>query len=251
MGKLIVDRRGPVLTLELSNPGKANALDLDMLAQLDEQVRKAGEDSTVRVVLLRGTAGGPFSAGADIRQWGAMTPDAFADDWIAHGNEIFRRFEQLRCPTLAVIEGLCLGGALELALCADLRVASHAALLLFPELTIGAIPGWEGGTRLARIAGRGRALEAVLTAREIDAATALHWGVFNAVWPHDDMLLQLDALIDRLCRVSPQAATLAKHAIVGDDDPLTFYPAAARVIKASADAATGIRAFLDKKAASF
>ena len=251
MGELHVTRRGAVLEIALANPGKANALDLAMLGQLDAQAARVQADPGIRVVVLRGTAGGTFSSGADIREWAPMPPEVFARDWIAHGNAIFRRFERLRCPTVAAIEGLCFGGGLELALCADLRVASDAARLRFPEVTIGAIPGWEGGTRLARIAGRGRALEAVLTAREIDAATALQWGVLNAVHAPEQFEAGLAALIAQLTAVSPRAAALAKQAIVGDAESESFHAHAGREIKGSADAETGIRAFFDKHTATF
>ena len=251
MGTLNVLRRGPMLEIQLANPGKANALDLEMLARLDEQIARVQADADVRVLLLRGTPGGTFSSGADIRQWAPMEPEVFARDWIAHGNAIFRRFEQLRCPTVAAIEGLCFGGGLELALCADLRVGSDAARLRFPETSIGAIPGWEGGPRLARLAGRGRALEAVLTAREIDADTALQWGVLNAVWPAEGFAAGLAALLEQLVAVSPRAAALAKQAIVGAADSESFHAHAGREIKASADAEIGIRAFLEKRAARF
>ena len=247
MGTLIVRRDGPLLSLELSNPGKTNALDLAMLASLDEQITAVERDESVRVVVLSGKAGGSFSSGADIREWSAMSPESFARDWIDYGNAIFRRFERLRCPSIAVIEGLCFGGGLELALCCDLRVASTAARLRFPEVAIGAIPGWEGGTRLERIAGRGRALEAVLLSREIDAATAERWGVLNAVWPADSVATHLSDFTGRLSEISPQAASLAKSLIVGG----TAYCAAAHRIKSSRDAEIGIRAFFDKKTAVF
>jgi enoyl-CoA hydratase/carnithine racemase len=251
MGALLTHRHGAVLTLEVSNPGKANALDLDILAQLDAQVTQVEGDRSVRVVVLRGSPGGTFSSGADIRQWSPMTPEQFGRDWIAHGNAIFRRFESLRCPTVAAIEGLCFGGGLELALCADLRVGSDAARLRFPEVGIGAIPGWEGGSRLALLAGRGRALEAVLTMRVLDAETAERWGVLNAVWPAAQFESRLAEYVAVLSRVSPRAAALAKAAIVGPADPNSFYPAAGREIKASPDADIGIRAFFEKKTAEF
>jgi len=251
MGTLNVNRNGLVLELALANPGKANALDLEMLATLDEQVARVQADESIRVVVLRGTVGGTFSSGADIRQWAPMTPEAFGRDWLAHGNTIFRRFERLRCPTIAAIEGLCFGGGLELALCADLRIASDAARLRFPEVTIGAFPGWEGGPRLARIAGRGRALEAVLTAREIDADTARQWGVLNAVFPRDGFDAGLAEWTAQLAGVSPRAAALAKQAIVGDVDSESFHAAAGAELKASPDAEIGLRAFLDKRPARF
>ena len=252
MGQILSRRDDAVLTLELSNPGKANALDFAMLAALDEHTARIGEDDTLRAVVLRGTAGGVFSSGADIREWSALDPQAFANQWIGEGNAVFRRFERLRCPTVAVIEGLCFGGGLELALCCDLRLASHGARLRFPEVAIGAIPGWEGGDRLQRIAGRGRALEAVLLSREIDPSTALQWGIVNAVCAPQDVEAQLEDWTARLCRISPRAAALAKALIVDDGkDPHAAYPAAALAVRSSPDAEIGIRAFFAKTAAAF
>jgi len=251
VNKLAVHRWGPVTRLELANQGRANVIDLEMLAALDAAIAEVEADRSVRVVVLRGTTGGTFSAGADVRQWGAMDPEKFARDWIAHGIAVFGRFERLRCPTIAAIEGPCFGGGLELALCADLRVGSTAARLRFPEVTIGAIPGWEGGTRLARIAGRGRALEAVLTARELDAQTAERWGVLNAVWSVQAFEAGLGELINQLSTVSPHAAALSKAAIVGDVESRDFHPAAGREIKASPDAEIGLRAFFKKLPAEF
>lgn len=251
MGTLQIARRGHVLEIELAHPGKANAIDRAMLARLDEAVERAEADNGIRVLVLRGTPGGTFSAGADVRDWAPLSPEAFGRDWIAQGNRVFRRFEQLRCPTVAAIEGVCFGGGLELALCADLRIASDAARFRFPETGIGAIPGWEGGPRLARVAGRGRALEAVLTGREIDAATALQWGLVNAVHPGERIAGPLAALVEQLCSVSPQAAALAKQAIVGAHESESFHAQAGREIKASADAETGLRAFFDKRPARF
>ena len=250
-GRILVHRDGPVLTLELSNPGKSNALDWGMLSALDEQVAAVGNDDTVRVVVLRGTADAAFSSGADIREWSALSPQQFAQQWIAQGNEVFRRFERLRCPSVAVIEGLCFGGGLELALCCDLRLATTRARLRFPEVAIGAIPGWEGGHRLQRIAGRARALEAVLLSREIDPATALRWGVANAVCEPRDLAGELRAWTTRLSQVSPRAAALAKALLLDEENPAESYPRAALAVRSSPDAEVGINAFLAKTAAVF
>ena len=251
VGDITLQIDGALATLQLANPGKANALSLRMLGQLGEHLETVAADERVRVLVLRGTSGGNFSSGADIADWAPMAPDQFARDWIEYGNAVFHRFEQLRCPTVAAIEGLCFGGGLELALCADLRVGSVAARFRFPEVTIGAMPGWEGGERLARIAGRSRALEAVLTSRVIDAETAGHWGLLNAAWPAADFESRLTDLIGTLTRVSPAAARWAKAAIVGNADPREFYPRATAALKSSRDAALGIEAFFAKKSAIF
>jgi enoyl-CoA hydratase/carnithine racemase len=251
MGTLITHRTEQVWTLELFNAGKANALDSTMLDALDQAISEVEQDHSVRVVVLRGARGGPFSSGADIREWGPMSPEQFGRDWIDRGNAIFRRFEHLRCPTVAAIEGICFGGGLELALCADLRIASQTARFRFPEVTIGAMPGWEGGPRLARTVGRGRALEAVLGACEIDAEVAHGWGLVNAWCPREAFEDLLASTTDRLARVSPFAASHAKAAIVGDGDSMIFHRTAATALKGSRDAAIGIHAFAAKTAAVF
>lgn len=251
MGTLSAVRLGALLTLTLANPGKANALDFDILAALEDQIDAVAGDPGVRVVLLRGTVGGTFSSGADVRQWGPLAPPAFASDWIDYGNRIFDRFAQLRCPTVAVIEGTCFGGGLELALCADLRVASSAACFRFPEVGIGAMPGWKGGPRLARLAGQGRALEAVLTMCTLDAERASSWGLVNVVWAAGQLEQELDALVQRLLTVSPHAAALAKQAILqhgaaGETDSNAFHASAGAELKAGPDDAIGLRAFHSK-----
>ncbi len=251
MGDITLQRDGAVATLQIANPGKANALSLAMLQQLDQHIGVIEAEGSVRVAVLRGTPGGTFSSGADIADWAPMMPEQFARDWIEYGNAVFHRLERLRCPTVAAIEGLCFGGGLELALCADLRVASSAARFRFPEVGIGAIPGWEGGERLARIAGRGRAMEAVLTSRTIDAETAERWGLVNVMSSPANFETQLTDFIAALTRGSPTAAKWAKAAIVNTGDPREFYPRATQAVKASTDAALGIQAFFDKKPAQF
>jgi len=251
MGALSAVRNGPALTLTLQNPGKANALDIEMLAQIDQQVSYVEADETIRVVVLRGASAGTFSSGADVREWAPLTPQQFSHSWIEYGNTIFGRFEGLRCPTVAAIEGICFGGGLELVLCADLRVASLGALFRFPEVGIGAIPGWQGGTRLARIAGRGRALEAVLTMCTLDVNTASAWGVLNAAWPQDQFEQKLAEYVEQLIRISPRAAALSKAAIFCETTIGDFYISAAEEIKTSADSAIGIQAFYNKSTPVF
>jgi enoyl-CoA hydratase/carnithine racemase len=246
MGTLHAQRSGSLLTLTLDNPGKANALDFDILRELERQIEAVELDAGVRVVLLRGTPGGTFSSGADVGQWAPLNPHQFARDWIDYGNRIFDRFERLRCPTVAAVEGVCFGGGLELALCADLRVAASGAVFRFPEVGIGAIPGWQGGPRLARLAGRGRALEAVLTMCALDAQRASEWGLVNAVWVPDAFEQELAGLLRRLAGVSPHAAALAKEAVLWSAEPGEFHAAAGAEIKGSADAAIGLHAFLNK-----
>lgn len=250
MGEIQARCEGAVLQLQLRHPGRANAIDGAMLRALDAHIDAIEADASVRVVVLRGTPGGTFSAGADIREWGALSPEAFAHDWIDHGNRVFDRLERLRCPTIAAIEGACFGGGLELALCCDLRVGSEAARLCFPELGLGAFPGWRGGARLAHVAGRGRALQAILTGDAIDAGCARDWGVLNAVWPPEAFERELAALTQRLLAAPPFAASVAKAAILAG--AMSFdYGDAARRVRAHPHAEEGLRAYHGRRRAAF
>jgi enoyl-CoA hydratase len=246
MGEIALLRQGPVCSLTLSNPRKANALDFNMLSQLDEAIDRVQSDADIRVLVLRGTPGGTFSSGADVADWAPLSPEEFGRDWLTYGNRIFRRFEALRCPTLAVIEGLCFGGGLELALCADLRLATPAAKFRFPEIGIGAIPGWEGGNRLARLVGLGRAMQAVLTTQTLDSSTAERWGLVNEVCDSVVLDLRLSNWVDGLCTVSPRAACLAKQGLRMAGDTLDFYEKAGVDIKSSSDSRIGLEAFFQK-----
>jgi enoyl-CoA hydratase len=254
-GDIQLSYQGAVATLRLVNSAKANAIDTAMLDALDVALSSLEATGNTRVLLLRGTPGAVFSSGADVGAWGPMSPDDFAEQWIARGNALFDRLERLPLVCVAVIEGACHGGGFELALCADLRVGSDAANLRVPELTIGAIPGWQGATRLAKITGRGRSLEMMFCARRLDAATALAWGVLNQVWPADRLEAELASLCTQLAAMSPQASAIAKRAFhefdASSKTSADAYTEAARRCKASSDAAEGLAAFRAKRPAQF
>jgi Enoyl-CoA hydratase/isomerase len=142
--------------ITLNRPEKGNALTLAMLRQLDAYVRELETDRAVRVVLLRGR-GRFFSTGGDIEAWGGLAPHQMARDWILPGIDVFTRIAALPQPVIAVLNGHALGGGLELALAADLRIAVHSAKLGTPEVTLGMISGWMGVSRLAETIGVARA----------------------------------------------------------------------------------------------
>jgi enoyl-CoA hydratase/carnithine racemase len=179
MGQLVsIDRQGAVATLLLDAP-PLNAFDTAMRNALAGAVRDIDADPEVRAVVLTGGEE-VFAAGADIAALLAMD---FVDivDWNARLQRTFTAVAELPVPVVAAINGYALGGGLELALCADYRVAGERAALGLPEVTLGIMPGSGGTQRLTEIVGRSRAKELIMTGRRVRAAEALGLGIVDEV----------------------------------------------------------------------
>ena len=248
---LDVDPDG-VATLLLDRPAKRNALDRAMLESLGAAVGRIASRADVRVVVVRG-AGGSFCAGADIADW-TGTPGPVAAELSRLGRDTFAALAALPVPSLAVIEGTAVGGGLELALACDIRVASTRAKLGLPEATLGLLPGFGGTQRLARLIGAGRALDLMLTARQIEAAEALGMGLVNYV--ADDALSKAREVAEATLKNAPIALSLIKEAVRRGLD--TTLDAGLEVeadlfglLCATKDFAEGVDAFLNKRKADF
>lgn len=212
-GSIRLEREGAVATLTLDRPSKRNALQGPMWAQLGEHAATLRADPP-RVVILRGE-GDHFSAGMDLsptnpliaRLVPAMTTQdaAAARAIIEELKGWMRDLATLPCPVIAAIEGACAGGALEVALTADLRVASSTAFFAMPELQVGLAPDVGGTTRLTRLIGRARATELILTGRRIDADTACSWGLVNRVVPAGNAVEAARALAHEILASAPIA----------------------------------------------
>ena len=133
--------------------------------------------------------------------------------WIRDGHRAFDRLARLRQPTIAAIGGIAYGGGLELALACDLRVAAASARFAFPEVTIGAVPGWAGSQRLPRLVGAGRAKQLILAGEPIDATTAAAWGLVNEVVPADRLANRALELARRIAENAPVAVQAAKQLV--------------------------------------
>ncbi len=179
-----------VVTLE--RPEKLNAMDHDTFEGLHaagEQAAAATVDRSCRAVLVTG-AGRAFSAGLDVALFGVQAGDVRAgrgpsDDWIAWLQQAFTAFEDLPVPTVAAVRGPALGAGCQLAIACHLRVAAPGATFGLLEARWGLVPDLGGTYRLPRLVGLGRAVDLAVTARTVDAATALAWGLVDAVLPAD------------------------------------------------------------------
>jgi len=160
--------------ITLNRPEKGNALNLPMLEQLASVAAAIETDRSLRAVVIR-ARGRFFCTGGDIEAWGALSPDEMARDWILPGIQVLDRIASLPQPVIAVLSGHALGGGLELALAADLRIAVRSAKLGAPEVTLGMISGWAGVSRLAETIGVARARHMTLLGLPIAAAQALDW----------------------------------------------------------------------------
>src|SRR4051812_21238525 len=154
--------------ITLNRPDKGNALTLPMLRQLNSIVSEIESDRAIRAVLIRGR-GRFFCTGGDIEAWGSLSPSEMHRDWILYGIEVFEHLSALPQPVVAVLSGHALGGGLELAMAADLRIAVRSARLGSPEVTLGMVSGWMGIRRLSELIGVARARHMMLLGTPITA----------------------------------------------------------------------------------
>ena len=231
---------GTVALLTLDRPDKLNAMNAAMAADVWQAMDGLGD---ARVLIVTGDARA-FSAGADLSEG----PGAGRPNW----NDVVDRLAALPLPTVAAIEGWCLGGGLELAMGCDLRVAAASARLGLPEARRGLYPGGGGTQRLARLVGAGRAKQLMFTCADIDADTALAWGLVNEVAAEGSALEAARALAATITRAAPLSlATIKRVVDEGAGLPLAaglaVERAAAPAIMASQDLAEGIRAFAERR----
>jgi enoyl-CoA hydratase len=248
--RILTERDGTILTLTLNRPDKLNAIDGAMLDALDEVLGEIERDREVRALILTG-AGRAFSGGADIKEWTALTPLEFGRSWGLRGHALFDRLAALPPPVIAAINGIAFGGGLELALCADVRIAGEQARLGLPEVTIAALPGWGGTQRLPRLIGPGRAKHMILTGQPIDAAKAEAWGIVSETVVDDALMARARELAAQIAANAPIAVQATKRLI---DAALPVTPAATLETQAGAlcgateDAKEGRASFLERRA---
>ncbi len=204
--------------LILNHP-PVNALGSRLLADLDRRVAELETDPKVRAVVLTGE-GQYFSAGADVKEM-ATIDLASAPEVARRGLAVYARLAALRAPVIAAINGLALGGGLELALACDLRLAGESAKLGAPEVTLGLIPAYGGTQRLPRLVGVAKAKELIFTGAMISAAEALRIGLVNKTVPAGQELRAARDLAHTIAQRAPKAVQAAKRAIVdGRELPL-------------------------------
>ena len=206
---ILTEIRNQIAFLTINRPQQLNALNKDTIEALHNALAAADADQGVGVIVLTGSGEKAFVAGADIKE--------FADFNIAQGGELALRgqqtlfdfIEQLSTPVIAAVNGFALGGGLELAMAAHIRIASSNARMGLPETSLGVIPGYGGTQRLAQLIGRGKANEIIFTAGMLKADEALQWGLVNAVVEQSELLATCETMAQKMLANSPMAIAAA------------------------------------------
>jgi enoyl-CoA hydratase len=250
--KILFQVEGNVGRIILNRSEKLNALDLEMLGQLEAAIDTLEASSQVRVVILTSSSDRAFCVGADIQAWTALSPLELWSSWIRRGHQSFDRIAQLRQPVIALIGGFAFGGGLELALTADIRIASEQASFAMPEVKLATIPGWAGTSRLPKIIGRARAKQMIFSGVPVDAHRAERWGLVNEVVPAADLDAKATELIEMICRNAPISVQIAKQLLNAEtSNALALESLASAVSAATADAAEGLASFQEKRPPQF
>jgi enoyl-CoA hydratase/carnithine racemase len=243
---------GNVALLRLNRPEARNALSPEVMERLASELERLDPDPEVRCIVIAGSEE-VFAAGADIK---AMSERSFAEALYHPAAAFWRRVAAVKTPLIAAVSGWALGGGCELALACDMIVASDTARFGQPEITLGIIPGGGGTQRLARVLGKQRAMEYVLTGRRFDAETARELGLVNRVVEDGRWLEEAMELAQSIAERPPIAARLAKQAVLAADETamsagLENERRLYELAMATEDRVEGMRAFLEKRDPEF
>ena len=198
MGQIDDVLHGQVLIVRLAGSG-ANAITRDMAASLEEIAGRAGRSESVRVLLITGAYGDTFCAGSNIGELAQLRAEGKGPGPLLEAEaRAFQAIADLNIPTIAAIQGVAMGGGLELALCCDFIVAAEDARISFPEIFLGVFPALGGTVRLQQRIGEGRARELLMLGRELDGKQACEWGLVTRAVPRADVYREARALADRL-----------------------------------------------------
>ena len=248
---------GRVAVVTIANP-PMNPLSAPLLEELLGEVERLDSDESVGAIVLRGGGDRAFVAGADIKEFPALRESIAqsADGTPSRLVAVGLRLESARKPSIAAIQGFCLGGGLELAMACDVRVCSEDAQLGQPEIKLGLIPGAGGTQRLPRLVGRGRAMLMNLSGEFVDARTAYEWGLVERVVPREELVETALGIGRSFAAQSPHAVAVLKELARESrdlplDEGLRREAVAFARCLASEDGLEGVTAFIEKRQPSF
>jgi enoyl-CoA hydratase len=252
---LLIERDGAVAILTINRPKVLNALNTRTLDELERAILEMTHDEAVRVVVLTGAGEKSFIAGADINELAVQTPTSGREHAI-RGQYVLNLIEQMGKPVIAAINGYALGGGCELAMACTIRIAADTAKLGQPEINLGIIPGYAGTQRLARIIGKGRALELLLTGDQVAAPEALRLGLVNRVVPAAELMTEAKKLAAVLASKAPVAIRYILEAVhKGLEMPFAqaqiFEATLFGLVASTGDMREGTAAFLEKRKPAF
>ncbi len=237
----------------INRPKFLNALNKECLIELVEVLSKWKEDPDCRAVIVTGAGDKSFSPGADINVFVEESQRALGGrEWSRYGQIALRNLENLGKPSVAALNGMAMGGGLELALACTFRIAAEKIRLGLPEISVGIMPGWGGTQRIIQIVGKTKAMELVLTGETISADEALKIGLVSKVVPATDLIAESEHFLRRIIKNAPISIKLAMEAINSGaylplSDGLALESNLAGQLCTTEDGKEGIQAFIEKR----
>ena len=217
-GHVRVQTEGSLTGLWIENPPR-NALSLSMISEIAAEVADLEKDDTVRAVVVSGHGGRIFSSGIDVEEWAKLAPKE-AQEWVTRGQDAFWSLEHLTRPTIAAVSGTARGAGAELALACDIRIADETAVFSHPEVDLAWMPSHGGTARLSKIVERSKALEILLSAKEVRALDALRLGIVDHLSAPGQALEEARALASVFSLKSRAAVKAIKRTLTeGDEKP--------------------------------
>ena len=252
---LLFERDGAVAVLTINRPQVLNALNTPTIDELRRAVLEATHDAALRVVIITGAGEKAFVAGADINELAALRP-AQGKEHALRGQHVFDLIENMGKPVIAAVNGYALGGGCELAMACTLRVAADTARLGQPEINLGTLPGYGGTQRLARLVGKGIALDLLLSGRQITSSEALQIGLVNRVVPAAELMVECRKLAAELATKAPIATQYIIESVnrgleVSLDKAQFLEATLFGLVVSTEDMREGTVAFLQKRKADF
>ncbi|MGX1744274.1 enoyl-CoA hydratase/isomerase family protein [Bosea sp. NPDC055353] len=248
-----LDIAAGIATITLARPEKLNALDDVMVGLLGRFADVIDADRSVRAVILT-AEGKAFCAGGDIVAWGGLSPLEMGQGWVRSGHRVFDKLARMKPPVIAAMNGHALGGGLELAVTADIRICEAQAKIGLPETGLGMIPGWSGTQRLVRRLGGQVARRLALTGEIVTAETALSLGIVDQVVEKGGALAAAQAMAERICQRGPVANIVVKQLInaAEDEDSGALMEAlASSLVSYTDDVKEGVSAFQQKRTPTY
>ena len=249
---IIYKKDAGIAQLIINRPEKRNALNRGARQEILKVVEDVQSDAAVKVLVVSGAGGKSFIAGSDLTELSAYSPLDMEQFMATLAQSLYTKFEQMEKPVIAMIDGLCLGGGLEVAMACDIRIASDSAKFGQPEILIGIMPGGGGTQRLPRLVGVGKAKEMMFTGATIDAAEALSIGLVNKVVPQDKLEETVMSMAKSISRQSALVLKWIKKSInIGQEAGvrvgLDYEALAECLLFTSKDREEGMKAFFEKR----
>jgi enoyl-CoA hydratase len=211
---ILLELQEKILTITINRPDQLNALNKATIEELNKAFALADVNPDIRAIILTGAGTKAFVAGADIKEFSSFSTDEGQLLSRSGHKLLFDFVENMSKPVIAAINGFALGGGLELAMSAHIRIASDNAKMGLPEVSLGVIPGYGGTQRLAQLVGKGKAMEMIATAGMLNAEEALKWGLVNHVTEQNQLLIKATEIATKISINSPSAIAAAYRAVL-------------------------------------